>query len=80
MNCPGVKYPKCENEVAIEELNEIHTYNWRAYAEFLPRNIHTGSKAKTYWKNAASINCLFYIRFLIQIPVLLLSPYHSGAS
>jgi len=31
-----------------KEIGEVMTDHWRAYAEFLPENIHTQSKAETY--------------------------------
>jgi insertion element IS1 protein InsB len=31
-----------------KEIGEAMTDNWKAYAEFLPKNIHTRSKAETY--------------------------------
>ncbi|AAM07455.1 conserved hypothetical protein [Methanosarcina acetivorans C2A] len=31
-----------------KEIGEVMTDHWRAYAEFIPENIHTQSKAETY--------------------------------
>lgn len=31
-----------------KEIGEVMTDHWRSYAEFLPENIHTQSKAETY--------------------------------
>jgi insertion element IS1 protein InsB len=31
-----------------KDIGEVMTDHWKAYAEFIPKNIHTRSKAETY--------------------------------
>jgi insertion element IS1 protein InsB len=67
------------------------TDNWRAYAEFLPENIHTRSKAETYaFEGYNSIFRHFLARLrrktrcytksleMLKYSVLLLMKYRNG--
>ncbi len=39
---------KLWDKLKEKEIGEVMTDHWRAYAEFLPKEIHTQSKAETY--------------------------------
>ncbi|MDY0386401.1 MAG: IS1 family transposase, partial [Methanolobus sp.] len=39
---------KLWKKIKNKDIGEVMTDHWKAYAEFIPKNIHTRSKAETY--------------------------------